>query len=643
TAAEGPELFDLEERVRACAKRLRATTAPDLRDELRALLDGLPPREERMLVRAFSTYFGLVNLAEQQHRVRRCRAYAVKRRPQAQPFSLAATLQQLAAQDVPAEAIAAALDGMRIELVLTAHPTEATRASIPTKHRAVAAELERLARERLTPDERQEIVDDIYRQILLLWRTGEARARPLSVIDEVKGALYYVESVLLDALPAVHQALDDELRRWYPQRAWHVPPLVRMASWIGGDADGNPGVTGEVLAEALRLQQVLAVSRYRDEVRALATAFSQSAQLQEPPETLLRSIAADEESMPDYTATIGEQNRAEPYRRKLSFIWQKLSLALDRLTRVPRPPSPDHAAAYRHAGDLLADLHDVAAGLDEPLVRGPFGALRRQVELFGLHLLPLDLRLHRDDVHAALGTLLAALDLVETPWNEATPRERAALLDRLLASPPDLLAASERIPASDGAAQAIGLLRAAREARRTVAPETIRLLIVSMSSTVEDVLAAHLLAHSLGSLPVAPLCETIEDLRPAHELLDGLLAHPAYRAALAAHGNVQTVMLGYSDSAKDGGVVTSTWELYQVQSRLVDVAARHGVRLELFHGRGGAVGRGGGPSHEAILASPPGSVNGRIRITEQGEVINQKYGLPAIARRNLETTVSAVL
>jgi phosphoenolpyruvate carboxylase len=643
TAAEGPALFALEERVRACAKRLRATDAPELRAELRALLDGLPPGEERMLVRAFSTYFGLVNLAEQQHRVRRRRAYAFERRPQAQPFSLAATLQQLAAADVPAGAIAAALDGMCIELVLTAHPTEATRASILTKHRAIATELERLDRERLTPDERQEIVDDLYRQILLLWRTDEARARPLSVIDEVKGALYYVESVLLDALPAVHQALDDELRRWYPQRAWHVPPLVRMASWIGGDADGNPGVTGEVLAEALRLQQVLAVSRYRDEVRALATAFSQSARLLAPPETLLRSIAADEEAMPDYTATIGEQNRAEPYRRKLSFIWQKLSLALDRLTRVPRPPSPDHAAAYRRASDLLADLHAVAAGLDEPLVRGPFGTLLRQVELFGLHLLPLDLRLHRDDVHAALGTLLAAHDLAERPWSEATPRERTTLLDRLLASPPDLLAASGRIPASDGAAQALGLLRAAREARRRVAPEAIRLLIVSMSSSVEDVLAAHLLARSLGPLPVAPLCETIEDLRHAHELLDGLLAHPAYRAALAAHGNVQTVMLGYSDSAKDGGGVTSTWELYRVQSRLVDVAARHGVRLELFHGRGGAVGRGGGPSHEAVLASPLGSVNGRIRITEQGEVINQKYGLPAIARRNLETTVSAVL
>src|SRR5437868_9643313 len=643
TAAEGPELFALEERVRACAKRLRATDAPELRDELRALLDGLPPQEERMLVRAFSTYFGLVNLAEQHHRVRRRRAYAFERRPQAQPFSLAATLHQLAAADVPAEAVAAALDGMRIELVLTAHPTEATRASILTKHRTVATELERLDRERLTPDERQEIVDDIYRQILLLWRTDEARARPLSVIDEVKGALYYVESMLLDALPAVHQALDDELRRWYPQRAWHVSPLLRMASWIGGDADGNPGVTGEALAEALRLQQVLAVSRYRDEVRALATAFSQSARLLAPPEALLRSIAADEEAMPDYTAAIGEQNRAEPYRRKLSFIWQKLSLALDRLNGVPCPPSPDHAAAYHRAGDLLADLHAVAAGLDEPLVRGPFGTLLRQVELFGLHLLPLDLRLHRDDVHAALGTLLAAYDLAETPWNEATPRERAALLDRLLASPPDLLAASERIPASDGAAQALGLLRAAREARRSVAPEAIRLLIVSMSSSVEDVLAAHLLARSLGPLPVAPLCETIEDLRHAHELLDGLLAHPAYRAALPAQGNVQTVMLGYSDSAKDGGVVTSTWELYRVQSRLVEVAARRGVHLELFHGRGGAVGRGGGPSHEAILASPSGSVNGRIRITEQGEVINQKYGLPAIARRNLETTVSAVL
>src|SRR5439155_71530 len=253
---------------------LRATDASQLRDELRALLDGLRPHEERMLVRAFSTYFGLVNLAEQQHRVRRRRAYAFERRPQAQPFSLVATLQQLAAEGVPADAVAAALDDMRIELVLTAHPTEATRASILTKHRAIADDLERLDRERLTP-------------------------------------------------------------------------------------------------EARRLQQALALSRYRDGVRALATAFSLSARLQSPPETLLCSIAADEEAMPDYTAAIGEQNHAEPYRRKLSFMWQKLSLALDRLNRVPRAPAPDHAAAYRRVDELLADLHAVAAGLDEPLVRGP--------------------------------------------------------------------------------------------------------------------------------------------------------------------------------------------------------------------------------------------------------------------------------
>ena len=650
SAAEGPALFDLEERVRALAKRLRATPAPEASDELHALLDGLSPHEERMLVRAFSAYFGLVNLAEQHHRVRRRRAYALERRPQAQPFSLAATLRGLAGAGVPAADVASALDDMRIELVLTAHPTEATRRSILTKHLSIATNLDRLEREHLTPDERCDVVDDLYRQILLLWRTDEARSRPITVVDEVKGALYYVETVLLDALPAVHRALQDELRACYPDRSWHVPPLLRMGSWIGGDADGNPNVTGDVLAETLRLQQALILARYRADVRALATAFGQSARLMAPPAALLDSITADEEAMPDYTAAIGDQNRNEPYRRKLTFIWQKLGLALDRVHGVPRPPSPDHAAAYRRAGDLLADLHVIAAGLanspDDALLRGPFGILLRQVELFGLHLLPLDLRLHRDDVHAALAALLAAHDLADTPWITATPSERTATLDRLLhgpSRPPDLLAGTLRIAVTDSAAQAIGLLRAAREARRTVAPEAIRLLIVSMCSSLDDMLAAHLLAHALGDLPVAPLCETIDDLHHAPDLLDALLAHPGYRQSIATLGDVQTVMLGYSDSAKDGGVVTSTWELYQAQRRLIDVASRHGVRLELFHGRGGAVGRGGGPSHEAIMAGPPGSVNGRIRITEQGEVVNQKYGLPAIARRNLETIVSAVL
>ncbi len=675
SAAEGARLFDVEEQVRALAKRLHTPSTPspnasdtgdegasvgsaldgDARAQLHDILEGLSPYDEQVLVRAFSAYFGLVNLAEQQHRVRRRRANASETPPRPQPLSLVATVRELAAQGLDAATIAATLDTMRVDLVLTAHPTEATRASILTKHRAIADLLERLERERLAPDERQALVDSLYQHILLLWRTDEARSRAIDVLGEVKGALYYVDTILLDALPAVHQALEDELRRCYPDHPWRVPPLLRLGSWIGGDADGNPHVTGEVLTETLRLQQALALTRYRDEVRALATLFSQSERLSTTTDALTRSIAADEEAMPDYAVALGDANRDEPFRRKLSFVWQKLSLALDRVRGTPRPPSPDHAAAYRRTEDLLADLRAAAAAVaappDDALLRGPLGALIRQVELFGLHLLPLDLRLHRDDVHAALAAACVSADTVSADtahgigaaWQDATGPERLALLEGLLDDPPDLLAPSLRISGPDGAVQAIGLLRAARMAQRAVAPAAIRMLIISMSTSVEDVLAAHLLAHTLGPLPVAPLCETIDDLRRAGDLLDALLAHPAYRRALAAQGDVQTVMLGYSDSAKDGGVITSAWELYRAQQRLVAVAARHGVRLELFHGRGGAVGRGGGPSHEAILAGPPGSVAGRIRITEQGEVINQKYGLPPIARRNLETTLSAVL
>src|SRR5579883_548741 len=665
TAAEGPAIFGLEERVRALAKRLRATGrrlpvdadehrdvdtnsgSTDLRNELLALLAGLSPHDERLLVRAFSTYFGLVNLAEQQHRVRRRRAYAFEGRAGTQPFSLAATVHHLAESGVRPEEIRQALDAMQIDLVLTAHPTEAARSSVLTKHRAVAAALERLDREKLTPEEHQALLDDLYRQILLLWQTDEARPRALTVLDEVKGALYYVDSVLLPALPEVHAALEQELSAAFPEGAWQVPSLLRLASWIGGDADGNPHVTAEVLRETVRLQQAVILAHYRDAVRELAAAFSQSARLHAPPPGLLESIAADEQAMPDYAAAIGEQNRDEPYRRKLSFVWQKLELALDRVHGVPRPPSPDHAAAYRGAGSLLADLQAVADGLRRPpnaaLLQGPLGVLLRQVELFGLHLLPLDLRLHRDDVHAALGALLSANGLLDVPWTDlSNDRRREVLLD-LLQQPPDLLSGQTHVAAPGNAVQAVELLQAARQIRRSVGAATIRVLIVSMTTTPEDVLAAHLLARGARHLPVAPLFETIDDLRKAPALLDSLLSTPPYRSAVSAQEDVQTVMLGYSDSAKDGGVVTSTWELYLAQKRLLEVASGHGVHLELFHGRGGAVGRGGGPSHEAILASPTGTVGGRIRITEQGEVINQKYGLPAIASRNLETTLSAVL
>jgi phosphoenolpyruvate carboxylase len=667
TAAEGPVIFDLEERVRSLAKRLRATrpappAGPEpaqdrddrspggsnpVRGELLALLDGLSACEERLLVRAFSTYFGLVNLAEQQHRVRRRRAYAFEGRASTQPFSLAATAHHLASEGIPPEEIRRALAATHIDLVLTAHPTEATRSSVLTKHRAVAAGLERLDREKLTPDERQAVLDDLFRQILLLWQTDEARPRALFVIDEVKGALYYVDSVLLRAVPDVHMALEQELGGAFPGSTWQVPSQLRLASWIGGDADGNPHVTAEVLRETVRLQQGVILSHYRDEVRDLAADFSQSARLHPPPAGLLQSIAEDEQAMPDYAATIGEQNRDEPYRRKLSFIWQKLDLALDRVRSVPRPPSPDHAAAYRSVGPLLVDLRAVADGLrqvpNEALLHGPLGVLLRQVELFGLHLLPLDLRLHRDDVHAALGALLAAHSVLDADWSTLSGPERQDVLLALMQAPLDLLSGQVQVAAPAAAIQAIGLLQAARQLRRSIGPAAIRTLIVSMTTSTEDILAAHLLARGAGDLPVTPLYETIDDLRNAPALLDALLSTQPYREAVRAQENVQTVMLGYSDSAKDGGVVTSTWELYRAQQRLLDVASRHGVQLELFHGRGGAVGRGGGPSHEAILASPTGSVAGRIRITEQGEVINQKYGLPAIARRNLETTLSAVL
>jgi len=409
-------------------------------------------------------------------------------------------------------------------------------------------------------------------------------------------------------------------------------------------------VTGAVLAETLRLQQGTALAFYRDRVRGIATTLSQSTLLHDVDPALGASIAADEKAMPDYTLTIGEQNRDEPFRRKLSYVWQKLSITLDRVDGVPRPPAPDHAAAYRRTEDLLDDLRVVSAALaaapDAALRTGGLETLIAQVSLFGLHLLPLDLRLHRDDVHGALDALLTAHGLTPTPWHNLDAADRVALLDHLLTTKVDLLALPAGVLIPDRAAQAVSLLREARKVRRGDRPEALRLMIVSMSTAAEDILAAHLLARSLGGatpLPVAPLCETVADLRRSADLLDALLAHPLYRAAVAAQGDVQTVMLGYSDSAKDGGIVTSTWELYRAQDRLVPLAAAHGVRLELFHGRGGAAGRGGGPSHEAILAGPPGSVNGRIRITEQGEVIDQKYGLPEIARRNLETTVSAVL
>ena len=649
----GPGLYERVEEVRALAKKLRADPTPADEARLSALVaSGDLPRTVA-LIRAFSLYFQLVNVAEQTHRIRRRRSYLLLPQPVAQRGSLAQTAAALAEGGVAATALRDLLGGLSIELVLTAHPTESARASLLTKLARVASLLTTLDRQTLTSVERLTMRREVERQVALMWQTEELRPRRPSVLDEVKSALFYVDEVLFDELPRAYAALEAALATAYPGQTFDLPPFLRFGSWIGGDADGNPNVTPQVTTRAMLLHRGLALRRYRAAVRALAVELSQSARLAPISVELAASLRSDMAALPAYATAIGDQNANEPYRRKLSFVWQKLGNTQARSLPPGRPgPALDDAGPgsfYSHGADLLADLRLVRASLiaggDDLIASGALTTLIRQVEIFDLHLLSLDIRQNSAVNSRALADLLRARGLCPN-YAALAEQDKVDLLAGLLDSGQRLLpqpAEEEELGLTEQTRLVTAVFRQIAWARRAVGLGAVRSYIVSMTHAASDLLAVALLAQDLPGLSILPLFETIDDLRGAPALMEGLYTLPAYRRLLAQRGHLQEIMVGYSDSAKDGGVLTSCWELYRAQERLVAAAAPHGVRVALFHGRGGTVGRGGGPAYEAILGQPPGTVSGRLRLTEQGEVINQKYGLPEIAARNLETTVSAVI
>lgn len=610
----GPELLETEERLRLLNRRLRADPegpeADEREREVEAIVESLDLATKVGVIRAFSIYFQLVNAAEQHHRVRRRRARDAEREAEgrAQPESLAAALTALAARGVPAERVQSALDRMRVELVATAHPTEITRQNVLDKHVQVNACLEELDSSR-SPGERRETIERLLEAITVLWQTDAMRAERPRVIDEVRRVLFFFEHILVDAAGAVHEELERLLAETYPGvRVAH--PALTFGSWAGGDQDGNPSCTPDLIHLALARHRDAALRGLRERVRALAAELAISERMVGVSEALLASIAQDEARMPVAAAAIAERNAGEPYRRKLSFVWERLD--------------PEGEAPYARPEQMLADLDVVGASLmehrGERIARRGLARLRRQVEAFGFHMARLDVRQHSRRL-----------------------REAADALD---AGPPEAMP-----PAAAEVVQTFRELRAAIDAHGPRAAGTV---VVSFTHEPADLLAPLRLARSAAlvrdadgavasDVDLVPLFETIDDLRRAPEMLRALLASPDYRANVEARGDRQIVMVGYSDSNKDGGYLAANWELFLAQERLADACRLHGVELTLFHGRGGTASRGGGSTYAAVMGGPAGTLGGRIRITEQGEALSFKYGLPQVAQRNLDSVLSAVL
>ncbi|APR80118.1 Phosphoenolpyruvate carboxylase [Minicystis rosea] len=657
-AQVGEAMFDLEEHVRALAKEVRAGVRPEATDELHALVARASIDEARALLQAFASYFALVNLAEQLQRgwVLRDRARSNPGAPRTE--SIAAAVTELAKSGVSAVEVQRWLDRAAIVPVFTAHPTEARRRTTLERLRRIADVVERLHGADLASSEADEITRRVEEEVVCLWQSDDVRAARPTVIDEVHNGLYYFEAGLFEIVPRLYRELEQTLAASYPGHRFRVPPLLRFGSWIGGDRDGNPFVTPDVTVEAVRRLRIAAVRRHIATMDELARRLSQSTREVGVSEELLASLAADDARDPALAAELGRRLPFEPYRRKCLHMRAKLAHTLAHAERWQPELCRDHVlpadpSRYHRRAELLADLavleRSLRAHCGAAVAEGRLHDVIREAEVFGLGTATLDIRQHSGRHAAAVAEILAAAG-VHADYLALTEDERTAVLSRALSDPRPLIPL--RPVCSAESREVIDTFRTVFAILEELAPESIDKVIISMTRGASDVLATLLLAREAGIyrreegkslVDVVPLFETGADLAAAPHVLAACFASPAYRAHVDLRGGVQEVMLGYSDSNKDAGFVSANWALYRAQRELSDLGAEAGVTVSFFHGRGGSIGRGGGPANQAILAQPPGTVGNHIRLTEQGEVIADRYGLPELAHRHLEQLVNAVL
>ena len=633
---ESPKIFAIEERIRIAAKERRGGNAAAVK-QLDAEVEALNVDQARAVSAAFTTYFELINLAEENHRVAQLRERVLSAEPLGE--SVVDAIAQLKKDGITAAQMKSLLSGLSIELVLTAHPTEARRRTVLSKLQRLARLLDQASTDRLSERDREKNREAIHAEVTALWLTDSHRTERPAVTDEVRTGLQFVESVFWDALPALYEDLEDALASYYPEVELPSKWLY-MASWMGGDRDGNPNVDHEVTAETLRLHRGLAVESHRRTFQDLARRLSMSDRRLPPPPELSAWIES-RRPLPEHAAYI-EQRYAESYRLVLSLLAADLNDASkDDMTARLLENKPHQARM--HLQDLLMPLDIISASLPDSLVQDEIQKVRRQVQIFGLHAMRLDIREESGRYNSALGETLRALDI--TPdFAELSDDQRLTLLTELLSS--TIPALSEHPGITPATAETWALFQLITRARSVYGKELLGPVVISMCRSAADILSVLLLARWAGcddGLEIVPLFETIEDLQAASPILENLFTLPIYREHLSKCANAQMVMIGYSDSNKDGGYVMANWALYQGQESITKVAQKHNITLTIFHGRGGTIARGGGPANRAIRAQPAGSINGRFRLTEQGETIAARYSNPELAHRHLEQLVHAVL
>ncbi|MEI6777935.1 MAG: phosphoenolpyruvate carboxylase [Chloroflexales bacterium] len=660
TDQSGAAALNLTEEVRRIAKELRTNPSDDLLALLTALIAERSLVELQGLVKAFTLYFGLVNLAEGVERLRMLSVRDRQRYPAPHAEGIADAVAALRAHGVAAESIQEWLDHALIMPAFTAHPTESKRRTTLNKLRRIFDTLIDLTMRTspLLPHEHIAAISQIEREIVGLWQSDDVRIEKPSVLDEVENGIYYFQRVLWDLLPKIDRELDTALSEYYPEHQWRLPPVIRFGSWIGSDRDGNPFVTSDVTVATVRMMRAGMLRHMIASMATLHTDLSQSLQQVAVSPELMERIAYYSELFPDAAHAISPHHVREPYRRLIELIRARLERTLQHTLHAelhwgqdpPPVPQPD---VYFHSEELLADLRlmhtSLSANGGALVANGVLRDMIAKVRIFRLNTATLDIRQHSGRHMSALDELLTVAGVCTTYADMGEP-EKIALLCAEIASPRPL-SETRLSNYSPETAETIQTFRVVAALLEQIDPQMIENYVISTTTSVSDILAVLLLCREVGLyepgrfslLNVVPLFESGDDLVHAPLLMETCLALPIYREHLRLRGDVQEIMLGYSDSNKEGGFASANWALYQAQVSLDALAERHGLRLRLFHGRGGAVGRGGGPAGQAILSQPPGTLNGQIKMTDQGEMISDRYLDPRTAHRHLEQVINAVL
>ncbi|WP_088830431.1 phosphoenolpyruvate carboxylase [Paenibacillus tyrfis] len=643
----GNSLFTIVEKIREMSKSLRAQFTPEMYEEFKDTINGLAPEIRHQVIRAFAVYFQLINIAEQNHRIRRKRDYERTAGENVQPGSIEDAVRKLKTLGTPTAEVREMIEGISLELVMTAHPTEATRRAVLDIHQRIAADVMELDNPSLTFREREQLREKLLGEVITLWQTDELRDRKPTVGDEVKNGLYYFDETLFDVLPQVYQELERCLHKYYPEQSWHVPTFLKFGSWIGGDRDGNPSVTSTVTWETLTMHRELALQKYEELLTDLLKHMSFSKNIVEVTQELLDSIQHDRD-MIELPSDEVLPNEKEPYRIKVRYMVEKI-----RNTAKPNVPAgKKYNNPQQFKEDLLIIERSLRNHYADFIADAYVQKLIRQAELFGFHLASLDVRQHSKEHEAAMTEILAKMSIC-SDYGALPEEQKIKLLTDILNDPRPIT--SPYLHYSESTQECLDVYRVIQKAQQEFGRSCITSYLISMTQGASDLLEVLVFGKEAGlylhepdgsitcTLQSVPLFETIDDLHAAPEIMTTLFQIPAYRNSLNSTNQLQEIMLGYSDSNKDGGVITANWEL-RVALRSITAAAKpFDVKLKFFHGRGGALGRGGMPLNRSILAQPADTVGGGIKITEQGEVLSSRYSMKGIAYRSLEQATSALI